>query len=321
LKKILITGGCGFIGSHLVEFFIKKKFKVIVLDKKGKRFSPNWLKNNKDKNLKLHLDNIVNKNTVNKLVKNSDYVIHLAALISIPHSYIKPKEHLKTNIIGTFNILEACKKYTKNCIITSSSETYGSGKIFPMSEKHPLSAQSPYAATKIGADQIALSYNKSFDLKVKIIRPFNCFGPRQSTRAVIPTIITQMLNNKHVVKIGNSETYRDYTYVEDLCNAYWLLFKSDKGFGQVFNVGTKKTHKIKNIFHILKKKLGYKGHLKAENKRVRPKKSEVDKLLCDNRLFVKQFKWKHKSFEKSIFKTFEWYKKNTKIFKDIEYKI
>ena len=143
MKKILITGGCGFIGSHLVEFFIKKKFKVIVLDKKGKRFSPNWLKNNKDKNLKLHLDNIVNKNTVNKLVKNSDYVIHLAALISIPHSYIKPKEHLKTNIIGTFNILEACKKYTKNCIITSSSETYGSGKIFPMSEKHPLSAQSP----------------------------------------------------------------------------------------------------------------------------------------------------------------------------------
>ena len=319
MKKILITGGCGFIGSHLTELFLKKKNKVIILDKKGKRHSINWLKKIKNKNLKINLNDIRNKKKVDALVKNSDYVIHLAALISIPHSYNEPLEHITTNIIGTFNILDACKKYKKKCIITSSSETYGSGQFFPMSEKHPLNAQSPYAATKIGADQLALSYHKSFNLNVKIIRPFNCYGPRQSMRAVIPTIILQMINNRKYISIGNTETFRDYTFVKDLCEAYWFLYKSSKGYGKVFNIGTNKTYKIKKIYEILKNKLKFNGKLKIEKKRVRPKSSEVDKLLCDNKLFKKNFKWKARTLEDTIEETISWYKNNRKFFNSNKY--
>jgi len=321
LKKILITGGCGFIGSHLVEFFLKKKIKITVLDKKGKRFSINWLKNLKHKNLNVILDDIRNKKKVFKLVKSSDYIIHLAALVSIPHSYLKPYDHISTNIVGTFNILDACKTYKKKCIITSSSETYGSGKFLPMNENHPLNAQSPYAATKIGADQLAMSYNKSFNLKVKIIKPFNCFGPRQSTRAIIPSIITQMIQKANFVKIGNTQTYRDYTYIKDLCNAYWLLYKSSKGYGQTFNVGSNRTIKIINIYKILKDYLKFKGKLKIEKRRFRPKKSEVSKLLCDNRLFKKNFKWRSNKIEHTIKETLEWYKSNKNLFKSKNYNI
>ena len=321
MKKILITGGCGFIGSHLVQYFLDKKVKVVVLDKRINRQTTNWLKNFKHKNIKIILDDIRNIKTINKLVKGSDYVIHLAALISIPHSYVKTFDHISTNIIGTYNILEACKNFRKKCIITSTSETYGSGQFFPMSEKHPLNAQSPYAATKIGADQLALSYYKSFNCKVKIIRPFNCFGPRQSTRAIIPTIISQMINNQKYVKIGNTETHRDYTYVKDLCRAYWLLYKSSKGFGQVFNIGSNKTYKIIKIYKILKTYLKFKGKLKIERKRIRPKKSEVSKLLCDNSLFRKNFKWKNRNLEDTIQETLVWYKKNKNLFKSKNYRI
>ena len=233
------------------------------------------------------------------MVKKCDQVIHLAAAISIPHSYLYPNEHVSTN---------------KSCIITSTSETYGSGQYFPMDEKHPLNAQSPYAATKIGADQLALSYYNSFGLKVKIIRPFNCFGPRQSTRAVIPTIIMQLIKNSKEIKIGNINTFRDYTYVEDLCNAFWLLSNSKKGFGKIFNIGTRKTHKIEDIFKFLKKISGSSSKIKIEKKRVRPSKSEVKKLHCDNRNFLKYFDWKPKKFEDKLIHTFNWYKENNKLF-------
>ena len=314
MNKYIITGGCGFIGSHLVEHFLRKNQEVIVLDKRGKRFEKNWLKNFKHKNLKIILDDIRNSNRLDNLVKKCSQVIHLAAAISIPHSYLYPREHVSINILGTLNVLESCKKYNKSCIITSTSETYGSGKYFPIDEEHPLNAQSPYAATKISADQLALSYYNSFGLKVKIIRPFNCFGPRQSTRAVIPTMILQLIKNSKEIKIGNVNTFRDYTYVEDLCKAFWLLSNSKKGFGKIFNIGSNKTHKIKDIFKSLKQISGANSKIKIEKKRVRPLKSEVNKLHCDNRNFLKLFNWKPKRFEEKLIHTFNWFKENNKLF-------
>ena len=317
-KTILITGGCGFIGSHLTEFFLSKGTKVYVLDKKGKRFSPDWLDKYKNKDLKIYYNDVRNKKFVEKLVKKVDYVIHLAALISIPHSYKYPEDHINTNIIGTFNILENCKKYNKKCIITSSSETYGSGVKFPMDENHRLFAQSPYAATKISADQLALSYYNSFNTKVKIIRPFNCFGPRQSPRAVIPNMILQIINRNKNIKIGNVKTFRDYTFVDDLCNAYWKLYKLEKGYGELYNVGSGKTVQIKKIFQILSKMSEFKSHLKTEKRRFRPSKSEVIKLHSSNIKFKKNFNWTPKyNLEKGLFKTLSWFNLNKKIFKNI----
>ena len=188
-----------------------------------------------------------------------------------------------------------------------------------MDENHPLNAQSPYAATKISADQLALSYYNSFGLKVKIIRPFNCFGPRQSTRAVIPTMIMQLIKNYKEIKIGNANTFRDYTYVEDLCNAFWLLSKSKKGFGKIFNIGSNKTHKIKDILFFLKKVSKAKSIIKIDKKRFRPLKSEVNKLHCDNRNFLKLFNWKPSNFNKKLVHTFNWYKDNSKLFNASKY--
>lgn len=315
MKKILITGGCGFIGSNLTDFFLKKGLKIYVLDKKGKRFSPDWLKHNKNKNLSIYYNDIRNKKIVESLIKKVDYVIHLAALISIPHSYKYPKDHIYTNVIGTFNILESCKKYNKKCIITSSSETYGSGIEFPMDENHRLFAQSPYAATKISADQLALSYYNSYNTKVKIIRPFNCFGPRQSPRAVIPNMILQIINKNKNIKIGNIKTFRDYTFVEDLSDAYWKLYRKDTGYGEIFNVGSEKTNRIGRIFKLISSITKFKGKLKVETKRVRPSKSEVVKLHSSSKKFKLLFKWKTKTnLREGLKKTIDWYIKNQKLF-------
>lgn len=316
MKKILVTGGCGFIGSHLTEFFLLKNLKVIVLDKKGARFSPNWLKNNKHKNLEIILDDVENKKKVFRLVQKVDYVIHLAALISIPHSYKFPEKHIDTNIIGTFNILEAARKYKKKCIITSTSETYGSGIKFPMKEDHRLLAQSPYAATKISADQLALSYHSSFDVKLKIIRPFNCYGPRQSPRAIIPNIIIQILLGQKKINVGNLETFRDFTHVKDLCRAYWALYKSNRGFGEIYNVGSHDSLKISTIYKKIVKITGFRGKLNIEKKRLRPKKSEVTKLYASNLKIKKDISWRPLyNFEKGLKENINWYKENLSFFK------
>jgi len=319
LKKILITGGCGFIGSHLVEHFLSKNLRIIVLEKKGIRKIPNWLKNLKNKKLQIIYDDIRNKNKVYELVKKSDFVIHLAALISIPHSYKFPDEHISTNILGTFNILEAIKLYGKGCIMTSTSETYGSGVKFPMDENHRLFAQSPYAASKISADQLGLSYYNSFDAKIKIIRPFNCFGPRQSTRAVIPSMISQILKMPKKIKLGNVNTSRDYVFVKDLCDAYWKLYKSPRGYGEVYNVGSGKSYKIKEIFKILAKKLKYKGKIEIEKARVRPIKSEVIKLLSSSKKFKKKFGWKPGNFKNQLSLTVDWFIQNKQYYKKTNY--
>ena len=321
MKKILITGGTGFIGSHLCEYFSKKKIKVYCLDKKNKK-TPHWINQKaKNKNINIYLNNIENKKFLEKLVKKVSYIIHLAAEISIPYSYINPNQFVRTNIIGTMNILELAKKYNKEVIITSTSETYGSGKYFPMDENHKIFSQSPYAATKNAADQLSLSFFNSFNTRIKIIRPFNCFGPRQSKRAIIPSIIVQMINSRKSIKIGNINTIRDFTYVEDLCKAYWKLYKSKNGYGEIMNVCSSNPLKIKKLYEKIKLLTNYKGKMIIEKKRIRPKNSEVNKLIGSNKKIKRNLKWTSSNFDINLKITVDWFKNNLSLFKNDGYEI
>jgi nucleoside-diphosphate-sugar epimerase len=322
MKTILITGGTGFIGSHLCEYFSKKNFKVFCFDKKNKK-NIHWLDKNKchDKNIKILLNDIENKKYLEKIVRNVSCIIHLAAEISIPYSYVNPNQFVKTNVLGTINILDLAKKYNKEVIITSTSETYGSGKYFPMDESHRIFSQSPYAATKNAADQLSISYFNSFSTKVKIIRPFNCFGPRQSMRAIIPSLIVQMLKNERIIKIGNVNTERDFTYVEDLCLAYWKLYNSNKGFGEIINVCSSNSIKIITLYEKIKNITNYQGHIRVEVKRIRPKLSEVTKLLGSNKKIKRLLKWKPSNFDKNLNKTINWFQNNLEKYNNSDYEI
>jgi len=312
MTKLLITGGTGFIGSHLAEKAVQKGFKVTVFD----RYNPNYnlgnLSNSKfSKEIEFIFGDVRDYDSVVKAVSKVDYVFHLAALIGIPYSYYSPLAYVKTNIEGTYNVLEACKEKNINqVIVTSTSEVYGSGKTTTMSENHNLSAQSPYAASKISADNVSMSYFNSYMTPVKIIRPFNCFGPRQSLRAVIPTIISQALFNKQI-NIGNIHTSRDYTYVEDLAEAYFEILKKKIFLGKVVNVGTNKEYRISQILKIVKNNFKTKIKIVKKNERIRPEKSEVIRLRCNNNFIIKNSSWKPKiSLEKGILKTTEWIKEN-----------
>ena len=230
------------------------------------------------------------------LVNNTrkvDVIFHLAALIGIPYSYNASKSYLDTNVYGTYNVLNAAKtNNVSKTIVTSTSEVYGSAQTIPITENHRLSAQSPYAASKIGADQLALSFNKSFGLPVTIIRPFNTFGPRQSSRAIIPSIVTQIIKNKNIVKVGNLNPTRDFTYVEDTVNAYLKTIKNKNISGEVINLGNNFEISINDILKILKKDFGYKFEIVIDKKRIRVKNSEVNRLYASNLKAKKILKWK-----------------------------
>jgi dTDP-glucose 4,6-dehydratase len=318
MKKILITGGCGFIGSNLVEYFLGKNFKVVVLDKYNFTNNWGWLENNKHKNLEVKLGDIRDFDFVNKSVKDVDSVVHLAALIGIPYSYVSPLAYIQTNIIGTYNILESCvSNKIKNVIITSTSEVYGSSKYEPMDENHPTFSQSPYAATKKSADELGLSYYNSFNLPIKIIRPFNTYGPRQSPRAIIPNITYQLLNKKiKKVKIGNLTPKRDYTYVLDLCEAFFKIHNSKK-FGEIFNTGTGQNISIEELYYKICSILKIKKTLEIQQKRRRKITSEVTSLRCDNKKIL-NLGWKPKTkFTSGLKKTIKWISNNQSIYKDI----
>tara|TARA_B110000483_G_C18198438_1_gene544130 strand:+ start:393 stop:1364 length:972 start_codon:yes stop_codon:yes gene_type:complete len=320
MKRVLITGGCGFIGSNLTNYFLKKRVKVIVLDKYNFHNNYGWLEDIKNnKNLEVELGDIRDYDIVNNTIKKVDSVIHLAALIGIPYSYKSPLAYINTNILGTYNILESCKQNKiKNIIVTSTSEVYGSSRYEPMDENHPTESQSPYAASKNSADELTKSYFRSFNLPIKIIRPFNAYGPRQSARAVIPNIIFQ-LNNKKIkkVKLGNLTPKRDYTYVEDLCDAYYKIYNLKK-FGETYNVGTNEKISIKDLYNLISVTIGIKKEIIIENIRKRKKTSEVMSLRSNFNKLNKATGWKPKtSFVKGLKKTIIWVKKNQKIYKDI----
>ena len=313
-NKILITGAAGFIGSHLTEYFVKKNFHVAAFDRYNTNNQFGWLDNSQIRNkLELILGDIRDYDSVYKSMRNCSGVIHLAALIGIPYSFVSPLAYVKTNIEGTYNVLEAAKNLKiKNLIVTSTSETYGSAQYMPIDEKHPINSQSPYAASKAAADQLALSFHKSFNLPVKIIRPFNTYGPRQSSRAIIPTIINQCLNrNNKNIFLGNVKPTRDFTYVEDLCDAYYKIYKNNKVVGQIINVGTNTKISMNDLAKKIIKIVGKKLKIKTEIKRKRPTLSEVDNLKCNNNKIKKFTKWRPKtSIEKGLIKTIDWIKRN-----------
>lgn len=315
-KRILITGSEGFIGSHVVELMLSKGYSVNAFINYNFLNSRGHLQNIKNNRVKYFFGDIRDEKTVDISMKNCDVVLNLAALIGIPYSYDAPSSYISTNINGTLNLLNYSLKHKiKRFIHTSTSEVYGSAQFVPITEKHPLVGQSPYSASKIGADQLVTSFNKSFDLNTIILRPFNTFGPRQSFRAVIPTIIAQAINGKNI-KIGNISTRRDFTFVDDTAIAFYkATICNSRAFGQTFNLGTGYDVSIKDIIMMVEKILNKKLIIELDKKRIRPSKSEVLRLLSDNTLAKKILKWspqysKKKGFEKGLIKTIEYIKKD-----------
>lgn len=323
MKNILITGGCGFIGSHLSEYLLKKGFNIKIFDRYNSNNHWGWIEHSKyKKHFHVNLGDIRDIDSVKKAIEGCDVVIHLAALIGIPYSYISPMAYIKTNIEGTYNVLESSKELKiKKLIVTSTSEVYGSAIFLPINESHPLQPQSPYSASKISADNLAMSYFNSFDLPITIIRPFNTYGPRQSARAIIPTIASQLLSSKKIY-LGNTDTMRDLTYVSDLCNAYETLLKTDKFNGETVNVGSNKHISVHELYNKISQILNVKKKYTKVSERVRNKKSEVNKLLCDNFKLINNTDWKPKvSLDIGLKKTVNWIKLNKDFYKDYLYNV
>ncbi len=324
--NIFVTGACGFIGSHLIERLTKLNHNVKAFTYYNAQNSYGWLDNIDPKilkNIEIISGDIRDYEFLNKNIKKIDTIIHLAALIGIPYSYHASRSYIDTNVSGTFNILDCAKNNNvSKTIITSTSEVYGTAQRVPIEENHLLNAQSPYAASKIGADQLALSFNKSFKLPVSILRPFNTFGPRQSARAIIPTIITQILKSNKI-KLGNLTPTRDFTYVEDTVDAFVKALKASKISGEVINIGNNFEISIKDTLEIIKEIYGKEIQLIKDKKRIRPKNSEVNRLLASTKKAQRLLKWKpqyagKKGFRKGILKTINWFKKkeNMSLYKE-----
>ena len=293
-RKLLITGATGFIGSHLVELCVEKGFKVVAFDRYNSNNDWGWLEDSKYKNdFQVILGDIRDYDSVSKAMSGCDAVFHLAALIGIPYSYVSPLAYIRTNIEGTYNVLEAAKNLElEQILITSTSETYGTAQYVPIDEKHPLVGQSPYSASKIGADQLAISYFKSFETPVKLVRPFNTYGPRQSARAIIPTIISQLLNGKKEIELGSLSPTRDLTFVKDTCAGFVEIYKSDALFGEVANIGMKAEISIGDLAKLIANVMDVELSIKSTVERIRPKSSEVERLFCDNSKILKHTSWK-----------------------------
>ena len=332
MKKILVTGGGGFIGSHLVEKLIFKGFHVRTIVPYNIDNSWGWIDTFNDKikkNIEVVSGDICDQNFVTRQMKNVDMVFHLAALLSIPYSYVSPRSYISTNILGTLNLLEAIKNSNVELFVqTSTSEVYGSSQYSPIDEKHPLNAQSPYAASKIAADQLALSYYKTFDLPVSVIRPFNTFGPRQSLRASIPTIITQILSNKKKIKLGSLITKRDFSYISDTVDGFYACINNKKCLGNTINLGTGYAISIGETVELVQEITGKKIEVEIDKQRLRPKKSEVDHLLASNKYAKKIINWqpiysKKSGFKEGLKKTIEWFERpeNIKSYKSDIYNL
>jgi len=322
--KILVTGAGGFIGSHLAEHCLKCGHKVVAFVRYNSRNSWGWLENSKYKNeLEVIAGDIRDYDSVRDVMKGCSSLFHLAALIGIPYSYVSPQAYIKTNVEGTYNVLQAAMELNvENIVITSTSETYGTAQYVPIDEKHPNVGQSPYSATKIAADQLALSYFLSFDLPIKIARPFNTFGPRQSARAVIPTIITQILDGKKTLELGNTSPTRDLTYVKDTVTGFMEIAKSNELIGEITNIGMNQEISVFDLAHLIAEIMGVQIELVINGQRVRPSKSEVERLRCDNAKILHTTNWKPKyDLRTGLEKTIEWIRANIKQYKSEIYNV
>ncbi|MEN8376720.1 MAG: SDR family NAD(P)-dependent oxidoreductase [Gemmatimonadota bacterium] len=284
--RAFVTGAGGFIGSHLVEALLRRGDSVRALVRYNSRGSLGWLDESRERDheqLEVLAGDVRDSGQMRRAVDGCDMVFHLAALIGIPYSYQAARSYVQTNVSGTLNVLEAAREAgVERFLHTSTSEVYGSALNVPIDESHPLQPQSPYSATKIGADQLALSYCHSFDLPVTVVRPFNTYGPRQSARAVIPTIITQMLAGPGPVRLGSTHPTRDFTYVDDTVRGFLALAGAAAGAGEVFNLGTGFEISIAELVALIADIVGVEPALARDDARVRPEGSEVDRLLSDN---------------------------------------
>lgn len=314
-KKILVTGADGFIGSHLTEALVKSGYPVKAFVYYNSFNSWGWLDESPDaikNNLEVFSGDIRDPNGVRNAMSDCDAVLHLAALIAIPYSYHSPDTYVDTNIKGTLNIVQAAKEFDAKVIHTSTSEVYGTARFVPITEAHPLQGQSPYSASKIGADQIALSFYKSFGTRVTVVRPFNTYGPRQSARAVIPTIISQIAGGKTHLKLGSIHPTRDFNFVEDTVSGFIAALNSNQGNGEVINICSGFEISIGETVQMISDLMEKSTVIETDNQRLRPENSEVERLLGDNKKAKELFGWtpvygSTEGLKAGLKKTIEWF--------------
>ncbi len=284
-ETVLVTGADGFIGSHLTEMLVKDGFKVKALSQYNSFNYWGWLEDvDCRKDLEILNGDVRDPHYCKTITKDVDIVYHLAALIAIPYSYVAPDSYVDTNVKGTLNICQAAlDNKVKRVIHTSTSEVYGTAQYVPIDEKHPLQPQSPYSASKIAADAMAMSFYNSFDLPLTIARPFNTYGPRQSARAVIPTIISQIASGKKQIQLGDVTPTRDFNYVTDTCRGFIELASCDKAIGEVVNIGSNFEISVGDTLNLIRELMNSDVEFLTDEKRIRPGKSEVFRLWCDNR--------------------------------------
>lgn len=295
MKKVLVTGADGFIGSHLAEELVKKGYQVKAFAYYNSFNNWGWLEELPQeilKEIEIFQGDVRDPHGVKTAMKNQELVFHLAALIAIPFSYHSPDTYVDTNIKGTLNVLQAGREYENiRVLITSTSEVYGTAQYVPIDEKHPFQGQSPYSATKIGADRLAESFYRSFELPVTIVRPFNTYGPRQSARAIIPTIITQLLAGYEEIKLGSLIPTRDFNYVKDTVNGFIKIAESDRTIGEEINISTQKEISMGELAAELISQINPKAQIVCDEARLRPEKSEVNRLMGCNEKIKRLTDW------------------------------
>jgi len=312
-KKVLVTGADGFIGSHLVEALLAEGCKVKAFVYYNSFNSWGWLDSfEKDvlSGIEIFAGDIRDPNGVREAMKGVDVVFHLAALIAIPFSYHSPDSYVDTNIKGTLNVLQAARDLgTERVLVTSTSEVYGTAQYVPIDEKHPCQGQSPYSATKIGADRLSESFYRSFGLPVIIVRPFNTYGPRQSARAVIPTIITQLLSGMDEIRLGSLHPTRDFNYVRDTAAGFIALAKCDEAIGQEVNIATQKEISVGELAEEIIRQIRPQARIITDDKRLRPEKSEVERLLGSNQKIRKMTDWSPQyNLSRGLEETIAWFR-------------
>ena len=326
MKKVLVTGADGFIGSHLTENLLKKGYDVKAFVYYNSFNNWGWLDTfpkEKLDQIEIFAGDIRDPNGVREAMKGVDEVFHLAALIAIPFSYHSPDSYVDTNIKGTLNVLQAARELdTSRILVTSTSEVYGTAQYVPIDEKHPFQGQSPYSATKIGADRLAESFYRSFNLPVSIVRPFNTFGPRQSARAVIPTIISQLLAGKDKIELGALTPTRDFNYVKDTAAGFIAIAESDKTIGEEINIATQREISIGDLAKEIIAQINSDAEIDCDEKRLRPEKSEVNRLLGDNTKIKALTNWKQQyTFEEGIAETIAWIREHMQAYKTDIYNV
>jgi len=331
-KKILVTGADGFIGSHLTEELVRRGFETKAFVLYNSFNSWGWLDYSESdikNSMEVFAGDIRDPHGVKQAMEGCDVVMHLAALIAIPYSYHSPDTYIDTNIKGTLNILQAARELKiQKLIHTSTSEVYGTAKFIPITEDHPLEGQSPYSASKIGADQLAMSFYRSFSTPVAIIRPFNTYGPRQSARAIIPTIITQIAKGERQLKLGSLYPTRDFNYIKDTVNAFICIMESKKSIGEIINIGSNFEISIGNTVKIIADIMKTEIEILTEEIRIRPENSEVQRLWASNKKAKELIGWEPEyggldGFKKGINETIPWFSnsENLKLYKTGIYNI